>query len=138
MGKVKVVIDTNVIISALLFGGIPGELIPLWKSGRIRPLASKEIIDEYIKVLTYPKFELSESQINYLLYSEILPYFDIVKIKDYQAAVKDDPSDDKFIHCANTGKAGIIISGDQHLLNLKTYPKIKILTPAEVPIKFIN
>ncbi|HUV78095.1 MAG TPA: putative toxin-antitoxin system toxin component, PIN family, partial [Desulfobacterales bacterium] len=65
MGKIKeirVVIDTNIIVSAILFGGIPGELIPLWKSGRIKPLASKKIIEEYIKVLAYPKFELSETE----------------------------------------------------------------------------
>jgi putative PIN family toxin of toxin-antitoxin system len=134
MGEIKVVIDTNVIISAMLFGGIPGELISLWKSDRIKPLASKEIIDEYIKVLTYPKFELSEAEINYILYNEILPYFDIIHIKDSPVIIKVDPSDDKFIHCAKTGKAGIIITGDQHLLNLKTYQKIKILTPA----KFID
>lgn len=131
MGEIKVVIDTNVIISAILFAGIPGELISLWKSDRIKPLASKEIIDEYIKVLTYPKFELSEAEINYILYNEILPYFDIIHIKDSSVIIKVDPSDDKFIHCAKTGKAGIIITGDQHLLNLKTYQKIKILTPAK-------
>ena len=134
MGKIKVVIDTNVIISAILFGGTPAELMSLWKNGRIKPLASKEIIDEYIKVLAYPKFELSEAEINYILYNEILPYFDIIQIKDSPAIIQVDPSDDKFIHCAKTGKAGIIITGDQHLLNLKTYQKIKILTPA----KFID
>ena len=131
MGKIKVVIDTNVIISAILFGGIPAELMSLWKNGRIKPLASKEIIDEYIKVLTYPKFELTEAEINYILYNEILPYFDIVEIKDTPVIIKVDPSDDKFIHCAKTGKAKTIITGDQHLLNLKTYQKIKILTPTE-------
>jgi len=129
--EIKVVVDTNVIISSILFGGIPGELIPLWKSGRIKPLASKEIIDEYIKVLAYPKFELSETEINYILYNEILPYFDIIQIKDRPVIIKVDPSDDKFIHCAKAGKAGVIISGDQHLLRLKTYQKIKILTPAK-------
>jgi len=126
-----VVIDTNVIVSSILFGGIPGELIPLWKSGRIKPLASKEIIDEYIKVLTYPKFELSETEINYILYNEILTYFDIIQIKKTSVIIKVDPSDDKFIHCAKAGKASVIISGDQHLLRLKTYQKIKIQTPAE-------
>ncbi len=131
---ITVVIDTNVIVSAILFGGIPGELMPLWKSGRIKPLVSKEIIDEYIKVLAYPKFELSEAEINYILYNEILPYFDIIQIKDSPVIIKVDPSDDKFIHCAKTGKAGVIISGDQHLLNLKTYQKIKILTP----VKFLE
>jgi uncharacterized protein len=134
MGKIegiKVVIDTNVLISAILFGGMPGELISLWKSGRIKPLASKEIVDEYITVLAYPKFELSEVEINYILYIEILPYFDIVKAKDRPVIIKNDPSDDKFIYCAKAGNAEIIISGDRHLLNLKTYQKIKILTPAE-------
>ena len=134
MGEIKeirVVIDTNVTVFSVLFGGIPGELIPLWKSARIMPLASKEIIDEYIKVLTYPKFELSEAEINYILYNEILPYFDIINIKHSPIIIKDDLSDDKFIHCAKAGKVGVIISGDQHLLSLKTYQKIKILTPAE-------
>ena len=129
--EIRVVIDTNVIVSAILFGGIPGELIPLWKSGRIKPLASKKIIDEYIKVLAYPKFELSETEINYIFYNEILTYFDIIQTKDTPLIIKVDPSDDKFIHCAKAGKAIAIISGDQHLLNLKTYQKIKILTPAK-------
>ena len=131
MGKIKkfrTVIDTNVIVSAILFGGIPGELISLWKSGHIQPLASKDIIDEYIKVLTYPKFKLSEKEINYILYNEILPYFEVATLKPGQAIIQKDPSDDKFIHCANAGRASVIISGDQHLINLKSYGKIKILT----------
>ena len=134
MGKVKVravVIDTNVVVSALLFGGEPGELIPLWKAGRIQPRASKEIIEEYIRVLAYPKFSLSEEEINFLLYHEILPYFEIVGIRPGPPIVKDDPSDDKFIRCAEVGKATTIISGDQHLLRLKSRGKIKILTPSE-------
>jgi len=92
-------------------------------------MASKEIIDEYIKVLAYPKFELSEAEINYILYNEILPYFDIMEINASSVIIDVDPSDDKFIHCAKTGKADAIISGDQHLLSLKSYRKIKILTP---------
>jgi putative PIN family toxin of toxin-antitoxin system len=134
MGKIKkirTVIDTNVIVSAILFGGIPGKLISLWKSGHIQPLASKDIIDEYIKVLTYPKFNLSEREINYILYNEILPYFEVVTLKSGQAIIPEDPSDDKFLHCAKAGKASVIISGDRHLINLKSYSKIKILTPSQ-------
>jgi len=134
MGKIKkirTVIDTNVIVSAILFGGIPGELISLWKSGHIQPLASTPIIDEYIKVLSYPKFRLSEKEINYILYSEILPYFEVVIPKSGQVIIQEDPSDDKFLHCAKAGKAGVIITGDQHLLNLKSYGKINILTPSK-------
>ena len=134
MGKIKkirAVIDTNVIVSAILFGGIPGKLISLWKSGHIQPLASKDIIDEYINVMAYAKFELSEKEINYILYNEILPYFEVVTLKPGQEIIQEDPSDDKFLHCANAGKASIIISGDQHLLNLKSYGKIKILTSSQ-------
>ena len=73
------VIDTNVVISAILFGGTPGELVGLWKTGRITPYITKEIIAEYIRVLAYPKFELSEEEINFIIHQEILPFFKVVK-----------------------------------------------------------
>ena len=134
MGKVKVeriVVDTNVVISAFLFGGEPGQLIPLWKSGRINPLASREIVDEYLRVLTYPKFGLAPEEIDFILYQEILPYFEIVRAKASPVIVRDDPADDKFIRCAEAGKAKIIVSGDQHLLRLKQYRTMKVLTPSQ-------
>ena len=131
MVAVEVVVDTNVLVSALLFGGKPGKLIPLWQRGTIRPLASKEIIDEYLRVLTYPKFKLAEEEINFLLYQEILPYFEVINVGSGPRIIKKDPEDDKFIRCALAGKAIWIISGDRHLLALKTYQKIKILTPSD-------
>lgn len=134
MGKNKVtpvVIDTNVLVSALLFGGLPGQLIRLWKTRRIHPIACKDIIDEYIRVLAYPKFDLSEEEINFLLYRELLPYFGIIRVKSGIAIVKADPSDDKFIWCAEAGKAQTVISGDQHLLGLKSYHNIQIVTAAQ-------
>lgn len=134
MGKVqvkRVVIDTNVVISAFLFGGKPGGLIPLWKSGRIQPLVSKEIVDEYLRVLTYPKFSLAPEEINFILYHEILPHFEIVRAKPGRVIIRDDPSDDKFIRCAEAGKAETVISGDQHLIDLGSYGKVKIVTPSE-------
>ena len=127
MVAVKVVVDTNVFVSALLFGGKPGKLIPLWQRGTIRPLASKEIIDEYLRVLTYPKFKLAEKEINFFLYHEILPYFEVINVGSDPRIIKKDPEDDKFIRCALAGKAKWIISGDRHLLALKTYQKIKII-----------
>ena len=134
MGALKVVIGTNVVISALLFGGAPGKLVASWQQGIIKPAASKEIIDEYLRVLTYPKFKLSEEDINYLLYQEIIPYFDIIDVQPGPRIIKEDPEDDKFIRCALAASARYIISGDQHLLTLKDYQNIKILSPA----KFIN
>jgi len=134
MGQSKmksVIIDTNVLVSALLFGGVPGKLIPLWKERIVRPKASKDIIEEYIRVLAYPKFELSEEEINFLLYYEILPFFEIIRIKEGPLLVGKDPSDDKFIRCAQAAGARIIISGDQHLLKLSPYRQIRILSPSD-------
>ena len=129
--KIKsVVIDTNVLVSALLFGGVPGKLIPLWKERVVQPKASKEIIEEYIRVLAYPKFQLSEEEINFLLRYEILPHFEILRIKEGPTIVARDPSDDKFIRCVQAG-GRIIISGDQHLLKLSPYRQIQILSPSD-------
>ena len=125
MGTVKierVIIDTNVLVSALLYQGLPSKIHELWKGKKIKPLCSKEIIEEYLRVLAYPKFKLTENEITYLLNHEILSCFEVVQIRTVRPYVKNDPSDDKFIWCALDGKAKAIISGDEHLLNLSASP----------------
>jgi putative PIN family toxin of toxin-antitoxin system len=132
MGQKKVtycVIDTNVVISAILFGGVPGKLIDLWKAGPIVPLITEEIMTEYIRVLAYPKFKLSEEEINYIIHQEILPFFKVIKSFPGPSIIKQDPDDDKFIQCAQAGNAKTIISGDHHLLPLNSYKNLQILTP---------
>jgi len=139
----SVAIDTNVIVSALLFGGKPGELIRLWKTGQIQPLISKEITEEYLRVLAYPKFNLSEKEISFLFNHEILSYFKAVRIKPgrWKTAI-DDPSDDMFIRCAVSGMCKIIISdhisGDRHLLDLKTYDQIRTLSVSMFLKEFVT
>ncbi|MFH1350300.1 MAG: putative toxin-antitoxin system toxin component, PIN family [Pseudomonadota bacterium] len=118
----RLVLDTNVVVSGLLFGGEPGKLVELWKQKRIHPLFSREIIEEYLKVLAYPRFRLTESDIQFLLAHEILPCFEVVTVAKGMPFVKRDPSDDKFIWCAQQGKAEAIVSGDGHLLALKKSP----------------
>ncbi len=124
----RVVIDTNVVVSALLFGRELEPIVDLWKSRKIIPVASKEIIDEYLRVLTYPRFKLTPKEIEFLLFQEIVPFFDVIGVKSGKTIVKSDPSDDKFIYCAVAGNAECIISGDQHLINLGQYGKTKIIT----------
>ena len=125
MGTVKVrkvVIDTNIVVSGLLFGGVTGEIVDLWKKRKISPLCSGEIVEKYLRVLAYPKFSLTESEIDFLLSQEILPWFTVVQVGRGKAYVKADPSDDKFIWCALAGKAEGIITGDEHLLGLHSSP----------------
>ena len=52
----RVVLDTNVVVSALLFTGISSKLVPLWQGGVITALVSRNILEEYLRVLSYPKF----------------------------------------------------------------------------------
>ena len=133
----NIVVDTNVVVSAILFGGTPGALINLWKSGRIRPLITQEILTEYIRVLAYPKFKLSEDEINYIIHQEILPFFKVVKSVPGPSVIKEDPDDDKFIQCAEAGKAKIIISGDRHLLSFKSQYGIDIMTTNQFLHKYL-
>jgi len=128
---IRVVCDTNVLVSGLLFKGIPEKIVGLWKAGHIQPVMSREMVDEFIQVLAYPKFQLSESEIQYLLYVHVMPYVEMISLRPGSAVIRKDPSDDLFLHCAVAAHARYIISGDRHLLELKVYRRIKILNPAD-------
>ena len=134
----KVVIDTNVLVSALLFGSQAKgtvRIIALWKSAAIQPLVSQPIMSEYLRVLAYPKFHLSDREIRHLLEQEILPWFEPLLVPPGEAYIHEDPDDDKFIWCAMAGKAKVIVSGDPHLLNCANAP-IPIITPANLLQRF--
>jgi len=134
---IRVVLDTNVLVSGLLFGGTPGKLLDLWKTGTIRLIMSRVMLDEFLRMLAYPKLRLSEEEIHYLLYVEVLPHAEIVKVQPSPILIPTDPSDDMFLRCAVAAGAKYIISGDRHLLQLKSYKRIKILSPAEFPYSVI-
>jgi hypothetical protein len=87
------------------------------------------IIEEYLRVLSYPKFKLSEGDIKGLVQEELLPYVEVVKAGRRLRVVDRDPSDDKFVEVA--GKARVIISGDKDLLSIGRYQKILIQSPAQ-------
>lgn len=130
----RVVLDTNVFVSALLFRGQASALVGLWKQGTIIPLVSAETMKELIRVLAYPKFDLSEQEIKSILNEDILPYVETVKVTRRIRGVSSDAADDIFLACAVNGKAGAIISGDTHLLSLKEFEGIPISRIAEFTI----
>ena len=127
----RFVLDTNALVSALLFTGISSELVSLWQDGFITLLLSRDILDEYLRVLSYPKFALSEEEIKELIQEEILPHAEVVKPKRRLRVVQRNPSDNKFLECAVAGKARVIISGDKDLLSLGRYRQIRIQSPAQ-------
>ena len=131
MKRLRVVLDTNVIVSAMLFTGKASYLVDKWKSGSIILLATKEIIREYLRVLAYPKFGLNQIEIETLLNQEILPYIETIKTKGVSPALSRDPDDDKFLACAAAGKADFIVSGDDDLLTLQRIGKCPIIAVDE-------
>jgi len=126
-----IVVDTNVVISGLLFAGVPGKIVTLWQQKIIKPYISKNILNEYIRVLAYPKFQLTNKEIEYLIYQEILPYFEVITPFPDVQSLSNDPGDDKFIHCALAQSINTIVSGDSDLLDLQYFKSIRILIATE-------
>jgi uncharacterized protein len=123
----RIVLDTNVLISALLFSGPPNRLVTLWQEGRIVLLVSKDVLVEYFRVLSYPKFGLTQAEIKELIAENVLPYAETVTIGTHPPDISEDPADDKFLFLADDGRARYIVSGDKHLLSLEKYRGIEIL-----------
>ncbi len=132
MGKkivpLRVVLDTNVLVSALLFDGEPGKVHAQWVGKRLVPLISKETFAEFTKVLSYPKFKLSPAEISAIVEDELLPYAEVVDIADDVTGVCRDPHDDMFLAVAVSGDAAYLVTGDQDLLVLQVFRGTRILT----------
>jgi uncharacterized protein len=129
--EIRVVLDTNVLISALLFTGPPSRLVPLWRERRVVLLLSKDVYIEYLRVLAFPKFKLSGEEIKALVEEYVLPFAEMATVAETPAIIRDDPADDKFLALAAVGRARYIVSGDKHLLALREYRRVKIVTPRE-------
>jgi len=127
----RVVLDTNVFISALLFGGPPSRLVSLWQGNEIVFLVSSEVLKEYLRVLSYPKFRLTKKEIRSLIEIEVMPLAEPVKVRTKLRVVERDTSDNKFLELAVDGKADIIVSSDKHLLEIVVYEGIEMITVVE-------
>jgi putative PIN family toxin of toxin-antitoxin system len=119
-GAPRAVLDTNVVLSALLFAS--GRLAPLrdaWRDARCRPLVSIVTITELLRALTYPKFKLSAAEQRELL-ADYLPFCETVRMPPTPPKTPEcrDPYDVPFLQLAVAGKADCLVTGDRHLLAL--------------------
>ena len=127
----RIVLDTNVFVSSF-FGGNPLKVIDLWRTGSITLCLSESILEEYMRVLE----ELGlagrpELQELLLLFSKGVNVVFTTTTPSLKI-IEKDPSDNKFIECAVALSAKFVVSGDKHLLNLRQYFGIKILTPRQL------
>ena len=130
MTPVRTVLDTNVLVSALLFPrGTVSWLRDAWRSGAILPLASRDTISELVRVLCYPKFRLAAGEREELL-ADYLPYCDSVEAGEPPPVPEcRDPFDRIFLEVALAGRADALVTGDEDLLALAADFPVAILTP---------
>lgn len=131
MGSItKVVIDTNVFISAFGWDGKPEAVLNLMEQRKVVNCITNDIYSELQRVVAYPKLKFSPTlQVNILEF--VFSWSNFVKPKETVAVIADDPDDDKFLACAVAANAATIISGDPHLLAFGSYRNIPIMTPAQ-------
>jgi len=133
----KVVLDTNVLVSGIFFSGPPAEILNAWHKGHVQFALTSEIIDEYFRVadILYSKF--AGVEISPIL-TLIITHSEIIQTSPLSRQVCEDPDDDKFLACALGSESEIIVSGDKHLLKMSGYRGMTIITPRAFVEKYLK
>ncbi|HMX75298.1 MAG TPA: putative toxin-antitoxin system toxin component, PIN family [Anaerolineales bacterium] len=127
----NIVLDTNTVVSGLFWKGAPRQILDLARSGTFTLFTSPDLLSELADVLGREKFSerlaLAGTSVEELVFGYAF-LAKTVRPKKIAVVIKADPDDDKVLACAKAAKAEIIASGDSHLLNLKEYEGIRIMT----------
>lgn len=128
----KVVLDTNVLVSGLIFGGTPARILTAWTDGRFQLVASPEILEEYRRV-GLALADGREPLVRALdaLLAMVAVHALVVSAPPLASRVCEDPDDDKFLAAALAGGATVVVSGDKHLRRVSGWQSIEVLTPRQ-------
>jgi uncharacterized protein len=127
---VKVVLDTNVLISGIFFSGPPYRILEVWRRGEIELVLSGEIFEEYCRTADILAREFPPVDLQAIL-SLIKGNASFIDAPVLPEPVCADPDDDKFIACAIASNADVIISGDKHLLRVDGFKGLRVVRPSE-------
>ena len=130
MGKTRIVLDTNILISSFGWEGNPKKIFDLIIKGDEQLIISSEQFEELSEALDYPKFDFSEEQKSRFK-SLILKVATMVYPQEKVNFITDDPDDNTILEAALAGKADYIITGDSHLLDVMEFRGIKIVPAKE-------
>lgn len=127
----RVVLDTNVFVSAVFFHGKPFEVLSAWREGLVTLVVSPEILEEYRRVgeelaRRYEGVNLAP------LLALVEQHAEVVQPTPLTAPVCRDPDDDKFLACAACGRADVVVSGDRDLLELRRFRGTDIVKVADL------
>ena len=130
MKRYRIVLDTNVLISAILFGGPPREILECVIRGSVDCVLAPAILDELRDVLQRPKFGLSPEQAFQVL-EELHAICEVINLFMQIHIVSADPDDNLVLACALEAKADLLVSGDRHLLEIGTFEGVQVVPPAD-------
>ena len=133
----RIVLDTNVLISGIFFSGRSFEILKAWRDDKVRLVLSPEILDEYYRTSNLLKERFTSIDVEPIL-NMIAINSDLIQAPALREQVCDDPDDDKFLACALAGNAKVIVSGDKHLLRLSGYQGIIIVRPAKFVDEYLE
>jgi putative PIN family toxin of toxin-antitoxin system len=124
----RVVLDTNVLVSAIFFGGIPATILAAWGEGRFEILTSVDILTEYRRVVDRLVRRFPSVEAHPVL-DLVIRECRLVEPVSVPESACDDPDDLKFLRCALAGGARCIVSGDRALLRATGFERLAVLTP---------
>lgn len=134
----RIVLDTNVVVSGLLWDGPPARLIDLAQAGEIQLFTSRALLAELARILRRAKFVRPIAVSGATLEELVLGYAETTSVivpASTSSIVIADRDDDQVIACALAATADLIVSGDAHLLNLKRYRQITIVSAVEALVR---
>jgi len=132
--KLRAVMDTNVLVSGVMWRGVPFELLRWAEKNSLVIYTSLEILAEVHRVLHYPKFQqyIDNQQASPgELFVKIASVCTIIQVDQVVKGVCSDADDEKFLSCTLAANVEVLVSGDRHLLNLVQYQSVRILTARE-------
>jgi putative PIN family toxin of toxin-antitoxin system len=128
------VLDTNIVASGLLWNGTPARLLDAAQTDKVALFTSLILLAELTRILRREKFSKAIAASGLTLDALVLGYAELatpVTPVPIAPMILDDPDDDHVLACALAAQANLIVSGDHHLLDLKTYQGIRIVTASE-------
>ena len=132
----RIVVDTNVIISGVFFGGAPRQILNAIVTSKVTACATTEIVDEYLEIVD-EMVSRKQGNINKNILSPLIHSLEMIEPRT-QVKLSRDPDDDKFLGCAKDAKALYIVSGDKDLLVLERYENIEIITAREFCDRYLS
>ena len=123
----RVVLDTNVVVSGAFFGGLPRAVLDAWLDGRLLVVTTPKILDEYLRVCDRLRASYPHTDYQPLL-AQLAAQGTLVPDSEGSLEITADPDDDKFMRCASQAGA-LVVSGDRHLLEADGWNGVRVLTP---------